>query len=192
MKWIVLPFLLLTLAIGLLWWLRADVVAAARAEADQRWYWSAIRTAADTTGIDPLFLAATVYVESKFDERAVSPAGAIGLMQLMPATAREVGRAHGIRLADTSQLFQPDTNVLLGALYMRRLIHRFGDTKLAIMAYNGGPNAVGRWLEESAEGDSDPESFNKVETRRYVVMIDESYTRLKRAWRVWEAVRDRL
>lgn len=192
MKWFLLPVLLVALAAGVAWGLRDDLVAAARLEADRRWHWSSIRAAADTTGLDPLFLASTVYVESKFDERAVSPVGAVGLMQLMPATAREVGKAYGIRITDTEQLFAPDTNVLLGALYMRHLIRRFGDTTLAIMAYNGGPGAVGRWLEQGGEADTDPSSFDKAETRRYVVLIEESYARLRRAWRIWEAVRDGL
>lgn len=192
MKWILLPVVLVSLAAGLLWWLRADVVRAAREEADERWHWTSIRAAADTTGLDPLFLAATVYVESRFDERAVSPAGAVGLMQLMPATAREVGKAHGIRITDTEQIFAPDTNILLGALYLSALIERFGDTRIAIMAYNGGPGAVGRWLEASSGEDTSTESFDKAETRRYVVLIEESYARLKRAWRFWDLFRDRF
>lgn len=189
MKTVVL-FLALVLAFFGVYVMRHEIVSRARQEADQRYYWSRIQTAADTAGLDPIFLASMVYVESKYNAQAVSAAGAMGLMQLMPATAREMGRRHAMIITDTSQLFDPDTNILLGALYMRHLIDRFGDTRLAVAAYNGGPSAVGRWLNRAGEGDTNPEQFDKEETRNYVRMIDVSYERLRRARGVWRMIRE--
>lgn len=87
-------------------------------------------------GLDPALLAAMVKVESGFDPRAVSPAGAKGLLQLMDATARALG---------VQDPFDPAQNLEGGARYFRQLLERFGgDVRLALAAYNAGPGAVQR------------------------------------------------
>jgi soluble lytic murein transglycosylase-like protein len=95
---------------------------------------SAFATASATTGVPLSVLVATAYEESRMDPDAHSGAGATGLLQLMPATARE------LRLDGDD----PATNVLAGARYLRQMIDRFGSLDLALAAYNAGPSAVER------------------------------------------------
>lgn len=92
--------------------------------------------AADKYGVDASLLAAVARQESGFDPRAVSPAGAQGLMQLMPATAR------GLGVGDS---FDPAQAVDGAARLLRDLLGRFGSTELALAAYNAGPGAVLRY-----------------------------------------------
>ena len=110
--------------------------AASRATA----YDALIESVARATGQDADLLRAIVQVESHFDPDAVSAKGAIGLMQVMPATAAELGLAEPQRA-----LFQPESNLRIGALYLRRLTGQFpGMLDLAIAAYNAGEGAVVR------------------------------------------------
>lgn len=90
--------------------------------------------AARATGLQLSLLVAVAEQESRFEPAARSRAGAVGLMQVMPATARELGLDPAI----------PRTNVLAGARYLRRMLERFGDIGLALAAYNAGPTAVMR------------------------------------------------
>ncbi|MGB9791097.1 MAG: lytic transglycosylase domain-containing protein [Thermacetogeniaceae bacterium] len=88
-------------------------------------------------GIDPALLKAVARAESGLNPRAVSPAGALGIMQLMPATARALG---------VKDPFDPLQSIFGGARYLRYLLDRFGgDVRLALAAYNAGPGAVQRW-----------------------------------------------
>lgn len=79
-------------------------------------------------------LTAVAEQESRFDPVARSRAGAQGLMQVMPATARQLGLDPAV----------PSSNVLAGARYLRRMLDRFADNELALAAYNAGPSAVAR------------------------------------------------
>lgn len=95
-----------------------------------------IESAAAATAVEPELLRAVIVVESGFNARAVSKAGAAGLMQLMPNTARRFG---------VSDRFDPEQNVHAGARYLKSLIERYGnDVKLALAAYNAGEQAVDR------------------------------------------------
>ncbi len=100
-------------------------------ESGQRWA-SAIESAAAAAGVDPTLLGALVEAESGFDQSAVSHAGALGLAQLMPATARGLG----VNPADPMQ------NLLGGARYLKEQLDRFGSIELALAAYNAGPGRV--------------------------------------------------
>ena len=86
-------------------------------------------------GIDRFLTAAVIKVESNFDPYAVSSAGARGLMQLMPGTARSLG---------VVDCFDPAQNIAGGTLYLAKQIREFGDLSLALAAYNAGPGAVRR------------------------------------------------
>lgn len=97
-------------------------------------YRSAFQHASDDTGLPLAMLVAVAQVESRFESTAVSDAGAKGLLQVMPTTARDLQLS-----ADN-----PESNVLAGARYLRRLLDRFRSTDLALAAYNAGPTAVAR------------------------------------------------
>jgi soluble lytic murein transglycosylase-like protein len=94
----------------------------------------AFTVASATTGLSASLLVATAYEESRMNPLARSGAGATGLLQLMPATARELRVSGG----------GPAANVLAGAQYLRQLLDRFGSLELALAAYNAGPTAVER------------------------------------------------
>ncbi len=107
------------------------------------------------SGVDPLVLHAIIRQESLFQTNALSPAGAVGLMQLMPSTARRVAPAAGIRgRLSRHDLLRPERNVALGAAYLSMLLREYeGDYLRAVAAYNAGESAVARWWERSG-GDS--------------------------------------
>jgi soluble lytic murein transglycosylase len=106
-----------------------------------------IETNADRYDIDPALIYGVVRQESAFMEDAHSRVGAMGLMQLMPATARLTAKAAGLRYPGRNGLLEPDHNIRLGSAYFRRMLDRFDDSPvLAASAYNAGPHRVQRWL----------------------------------------------
>ena len=121
--------------------------------------------------IDPLLVAAVAQTESAFDTLAVSPEGALGLMQMMPATAEQFGVAN---------VYDPSQNLDAGASYLASLLRRFdGDLVLALAAYNAGPGKVDR--------------FNGMppfrETRKFTDSVLRLYVEHHRA--AWSAVNPR-
>lgn len=99
----------------------------------------ALQAAADRNGVDGLLLAAVVEAESRFKPDRVSPKGAVGLMQIMPATAASFGK-------ERTDLFDPHVNLDVGSRYLDSLIDTYdGDLKVALAAYNAGPGAVARY-----------------------------------------------
>ncbi|MGB5834304.1 MAG: transglycosylase SLT domain-containing protein [Thiohalocapsa sp.] len=106
-----------------------------------------IRAAAEAQGLPADWVYAIVRQESAFDTDIASHAGAIGLMQLMPATAAEMARDAGMDRPSKQALIDPRLNVDLGSRYLARMRRRFGgDSVVATAAYNAGPAAVRRWL----------------------------------------------
>jgi soluble lytic murein transglycosylase len=95
--------------------------------------------------LEPAMLAAVIYAESKFDADARSAAGAIGLMQLLPETAKGIAlRTGGARFV-VDDLYEPELNVRYGSWYLRHLLDRYGDARLALAAYHAGQGNVDRW-----------------------------------------------
>ncbi|HYD96972.1 MAG TPA: lytic transglycosylase domain-containing protein [Noviherbaspirillum sp.] len=121
-----------------------------------------LQRAAAAHGIQPALLKAIIEVESGFNAQARSPKGAVGLMQVMPATAARYGRF---------DLYSPEQNLDVGARYLRDLLALFnGNVRLAVAAYNAGENAVirhGRQIPPYAE------------TIKYVPMVMERYSRFQ-------------
>jgi soluble lytic murein transglycosylase len=131
--------------------------------------------------IDPALAHAIIRQESQFDTTAESPVGALGLMQLMPATAREVARKRGWEHREEWLTSRPEHNIRLGSAYLNDLLERYdGAYPLAIAAYNAGPSRVNGWLE--AFGDPRSGEINWIdwlelipftETRNYVQRVTE-------------------
>jgi soluble lytic murein transglycosylase len=98
--------------------------------------------------IDPALLGATIYEESRFNATTRSPAGAIGLMQLLPSTARGIAiRTGGHHFRVPQDLLNPDLNVRYGSWYLSHLLQTYhGNTRLALAAYNAGEANVNRWI----------------------------------------------
>jgi len=116
--------------------------------------------------LDPALLAAVIYRESKFDADAESSSGAIGLMQLLPDTARGIALHTGGNAFVVDDLYDPEINVRYGAFYLRRLLRKYDDVPLALAAYNAGQTNVDEWIEND-EGIVFPE------TRHYVDAVLE-------------------
>ncbi len=97
-------------------------------------------------GFAPETVLAVIAVESSWNTRAVSHAGAFGLMQLLPETAAAVASQAGVRWEGPETLFNPVDNVRLGVHYLEYLVDRFGDLPTALTAYNWGPTRIARFL----------------------------------------------
>jgi soluble lytic murein transglycosylase len=123
--------------------------------------------------LDPALLAAVIETESKFDPNAHSSAGAIGLMQLTPTTAKGIALYTGGTRFRLSDLTNPDINVRYGAWYLRHLLDRYRDNeRLALAAYNAGEENVDRWQRTHV-------GIQFSETRDYVAKVE----RLKKIYR---------
>lgn len=137
---------------------------------------SEFENAAQDTQLPPAWLYAVARVESTLLPEARSGAGALGLMQLLPDTARGVASSIGYRLGDNSQLFDPAVNIRLGSVYLRQLLDRFGGNPvLATAAYNAGLRRVGEWLPAGTELAADVwiDTIPYSETRAYVRRVWE-------------------
>lgn len=102
----------------------------------------AIHAAAEAEGLDPDLGYRLVRAESSFNPRARSHAGALGLTQLMPGTARWIEP----RMTTTERILEPEANLAVGFRYLRRLVDKYDDLRLALLAYNRGEGAVDRDL----------------------------------------------
>jgi soluble lytic murein transglycosylase len=139
-------------------------------------YASIVRGHAADYRLNPALLAAMIEEESKFDAGARSRTGAIGLMQLQPATAKGIAiRTGGSRFV-VADLYKPEINVRYGAWYLRHLLDKYDDEKTALAAYNAGQENVDRWLAKR-----EPVQFP--ETRAYVDRIERLKGIYRRAYR---------
>lgn len=137
-------------------------------------YRDGIEKFATQRGLDLAWVFSVVRQESAFIEDARSPAGALGLMQVMPATGRETARALGMKNFTATQLIHHSTNLPIGTAYLKRMLTHFdGNMVLATAAYNAGPGNVSRWLR--AGGCTEPDEWIEQipfeETRKYVQRI---------------------
>lgn len=136
-----------------------------------------IRQQAADKGLDPALIAGVIYTESKFRDGQVSGAGALGLMQITPATAGDIARKSGGTLFEIEDLASPQVNIAYGAYYLRYLLNRFdGNETLALAAYNGGEGNVDKWR---GQAEARGESFKVAnipftETREYVSRVRDA------------------
>jgi len=124
-----------------------------------------VRGHAANHDLDPALVAAVVYVESRFDPNARSSSGAIGLMQLLPDTAKGIALRTGGDRFVVADLRDPEINIRYGTWYLDHLRDRYGDAKLALAAYHAGPGSVDHWR---AEGLAIPFAA----TREYVAEVE--------------------
>lgn len=125
-------------------------------------------------GIDPLLVFALMRQESAFAAHAVSPANALGLMQLLPSTADRMATQAGSAQPAREDLFEPSVNIRLGVRYLSELSRLFaGNTALMLAAYNAGENAAQRWQSLVSRYDDDEmiEQISYRETRTYVKSV---------------------
>lgn len=148
-------------------------------------YREEIERAARRLGLPPALVAGVARQESAFDPEAVSAAGAVGLMQLMPATAAELARQQGERRPGREELTDPARNLALGVRYLAQLRERFPDSGVGVLAsYNAGPHRWSRWRrfrEASIDDELLIERIPFRETRLYVKLVlrnAELYARL--------------
>jgi soluble lytic murein transglycosylase len=132
-----------------------------------------IRQQSKAKGLDPALVAGVIYTESHFNPRP-SPAGAQGLMQLLPSTAHFIAARSGGTAFTTADLATPQVNISYGTWYLRYLIRRYGgNDALAIAAYNGGETNVDRWLVRAAKSGRtlQAQDIPFPETRAYVEKV---------------------
>ena len=133
-----------------------------------------IRQQAREKGLDPALVAAVIYAESRFRDNQVSPAGAEGLMQITPDTARDIARQSGGTRFVLSDLHTPQVNISYGTWRLRHMLQRFdGQVAVALAGYNAGPENAARWLSEArARGEAFRVSaIPFAETRTYVTKV---------------------
>lgn len=143
---------------------------------------AAVDAASLEAGIDPLFLAALVRVESAWDPVAGSPAGALGLTQVIPSTGAGIARALGVEPFSATGLYRPAVSLRFGAYYLGVQLGRFGDPLLALAAYNAGPGNALRWAVGDADAAALVEGIDFPETERYVRIVVEGYAYYRLAW----------
>ena len=127
-------------------------------------YETIVRAHARNYDLPPALLAAVIYTESKFDADARSGAGAVGLMQLLPETARGIAARTGGNGFVDADLLDPEINVRYGSWYLRSLLDRYHDVRTALAAYHAGQGNVDDWLRDGG-------GIRFPETRHYVEKV---------------------
>ncbi len=136
--------------------------------------------------LDPYFVAAVIHAESGFNPQAVSRAGAIGLMQIMPPTGEWIAGKLGVSDFDANMLKDPETSIRFGCWYLKFLSDKFeGNRQLMVAGYNAGHNRVAEWLKD--KDISDGESLKDIpfkETEGYVKNVEKSYDKYKEFYEI--------
>jgi soluble lytic murein transglycosylase len=140
-----------------------------------------IRQQARDKGIDPSLIAAVIYAESHFRDGQTSSAGAEGLMQITPDTAKYIARKSGGIAFVVKDLGTPQVNISYGSYYLRYLLRRYQNVTLALAAYNGGEGNVDSWVARAgtAERALTTSAIPFPETREYVRSVLDARTRYR-------------
>ena len=145
-------------------------------------YRNLIELNAKEFGVDPLLVAAIIRTESHFREDAVSPKGALGLMQIMPETARWVAEQLNLGTLTDEQILSPEINIKLGTWYLASLLKEFnGRLDVAIAAYNGGRGRVSKWLHNNTWSGHyhDRHQIPFPETRQFLYKVRSAYEKYR-------------
>ena len=132
--------------------------------------------------LDKFFVYAVIHTESRFDETAVSDAGAVGLMQIMEETAIECNEKAKFGYTIPDDLVKPEANIRIGCYYLNKLVKTFdGNEEMALIAYNGGIGNAYKWLDdkEYADGEGGLKKIPIAETKEYVDKVMQSYERYR-------------
>lgn len=154
-----------------------DIVDAVLRQLYPRNYEELVQTEAANFSLDENLVYALIKAESKFDEDAVSHAGAVGLMQLTPETFRWINEKHGI-IEDGADIYNPKDNIFAGCALLRLLLDHYGDLGTALSAYNAGMGNVSSWLKDE-QYSSDGRVLHTIpfpETREYTKRVQENYS----------------
>lgn len=137
-------------------------------------YWPTLKADAEANNLDPYLVASLIRQESEFNAGAVSRANAVGLMQLLPVVGKSLARKEHQRHFNANELLDPEVNLQLGTIDLRRSIDHFdGQLEYALAAYNAGDTPVKQWIESADSKDIAEwvESIPYTETRNYVESI---------------------
>jgi soluble lytic murein transglycosylase len=149
------------------------------------YYWDQIVQVASEEEIDPYLVLSVIRQESSFNEEAVSRAGALGLMQIMPQTGRTLAHSLGMQRFERRSLFDPEVSIRLGSRFLGDQVRHFTagpaqdlGFELGLAAYNAGPHNARRWLKRIPYEDPDAfiERIPYHETRLYVKLVLKNYT----------------
>src|SRR4029453_8512667 len=138
-------------------------------------YEAIVRGHAQNYRLDPALVAAVIYQESKFQADVESSSGAIGLMQLLPDTAKGIAIHTGGNRFPVQDLYTPEINVRYGSWYLRHLLDKYGDERSALAAYNAGQENVD-------EGRREGKRIAFAETRHYVGRVEHLKTLYRRGY----------
>ena len=119
-------------------------------------------------GLEKELVLAVIKAESNFQETAVSKSGALGLMQIIPRTAKWIAGEFN-ELYEKQKMFEPETNIKYGCYYLRYLFDKFGNYDVVICAYNAGEGVVGDWLDEN--NNLIEEKISYPETKKYLKKV---------------------
>ena len=149
-----------------------------------REYTEYVENYAEQYGVPETLVFAVIRTESSFDSGAVSSAGAVGLMQMMPETFSWLTNEILFDPLDEGMLHDPETNVKYGTYLLSRLYDRYADWELALAAYNGGVGNVDQWLEdpEYADGQGGLKKIPFKETRQYVKKVADAWDMYERLY----------
>ncbi|MEA2277861.1 MAG: soluble lytic murein transglycosylase [Solirubrobacteraceae bacterium] len=145
-----------------------------------------IRQQASDKDISPALIAAVIYAESHFRDGQRSAAGAEGLMQLTPATAKYIAHKSGGTAFVVGDLATPQVNISYGSYYLRYLMRRYGGNEVfALAAYNGGEGNVDRWISAAQRRDRalTIDAIPFAETRAYVRRVQQAESEYRRSYR---------
>jgi soluble lytic murein transglycosylase len=137
-------------------------------------YWPDLRKYSELNGLDPYLVASLIRQESEFNAAALSRANAVGLMQLLPKTGKNVAKQVKLKGYSAPQLYTPAINLELGTRYFKEMVDKYnGQFEYALAAYNAGSDRVGDWLGQGHYRDAQEfvESIPFTETREYVQAI---------------------
>lgn len=127
-------------------------------------------------GMDPYMIAAVIKVESGFSPNVVSDKGAVGLMQIMPDTAKWAAEKMNMKDFKIEELMIPETNIKIGTWYLAELLEEFNkDSTLALAAYNGGRGNVQEWIKSGVLKESMEDAIPFAETKSFVLKVKKAY-----------------